>query len=190
MRSRWPTGRCWTGKRDREVLEGKIAAAETLDDVLVAHNDEFLDSCLKECLLTDKNLIRLLTKLLSICIIFSSFTEKFVRAMRVPEASQRSGSAGEDSASARHKQDVRRKVITQQTRLQMEDSGNQKAVQKFDENFSSTLNELISRLRELGGAHTAGLALRLDFSGFYAKRAAEQRRAALERLGASLRPEQ
>ncbi len=34
----------------------------TIDDVMRAHS-EFLDECLKECLLTDQNLFRILTKL-------------------------------------------------------------------------------------------------------------------------------
>jgi gamma-tubulin complex component 2 len=34
----------------------------TIDDVMRAHT-EFLDECLKECLLTDQNLFRILTKL-------------------------------------------------------------------------------------------------------------------------------
>lgn len=36
--------------------------AKTLDEILKLHND-FLDECLKECLLTDQNLFRILTKL-------------------------------------------------------------------------------------------------------------------------------
>ena len=35
---------------------------QTIDDVMQAH-DLFLDECLKECLLTDQNLFRILTRL-------------------------------------------------------------------------------------------------------------------------------
>jgi gamma-tubulin complex component 2 len=52
-----------------EVLEPKfhkfrenLKKVKTVDEVLVMHND-FLDECLKECLLTDANLFRIVTKL-------------------------------------------------------------------------------------------------------------------------------
>lgn len=46
-------------KLKQRLLSGDI---HTIDDVMRAHN-EFLDECLKECLLTDQNLFRTLTKL-------------------------------------------------------------------------------------------------------------------------------
>lgn len=52
-----------------EVLEPKfhkfkesLRKIKTIDDILLMHNN-FLDECLKECLLTDQNLFKILTKL-------------------------------------------------------------------------------------------------------------------------------
>ena len=46
-------------KLRQKLLHG---GARTIDDVMRAHTD-FLDECLKECLLTDQNLFRILTRL-------------------------------------------------------------------------------------------------------------------------------
>jgi gamma-tubulin complex component 2 len=45
--------------KDKLLNSGTIG---TIDDVMRAHSD-FLDQCLKECLLTDQNLFRILTRL-------------------------------------------------------------------------------------------------------------------------------
>jgi len=43
-------------------LKNNLKKVKTLDEILKLHND-FLDECLKECLLTDQNLFRILTKI-------------------------------------------------------------------------------------------------------------------------------
>jgi hypothetical protein len=48
------------------------------DDILRAHRD-FLDLCLKECLLTDPELLRVLTKLMTVCLTFANTVERFTR---------------------------------------------------------------------------------------------------------------
>lgn len=55
-----------------------LASAETVDDILVLHRD-FLDICLKECLLTDPDLLRVLTKLMTVCTTFANSIEAFTR---------------------------------------------------------------------------------------------------------------
>lgn len=55
-----------------------LASAETVDDILSLHRD-FLDICLKECLLTDPDLLRVLTKLMTVCTTFANSIEAFTR---------------------------------------------------------------------------------------------------------------
>lgn len=45
-----------------------------IDEVLNCHND-FLDMCLKDCMLTNPILLRTVTKLLHICMEFCSFIQ-------------------------------------------------------------------------------------------------------------------
>lgn len=49
---------------------------KTIDDILVLHNN-FLDECLKECLLTDQNLFKIITKLNQTTHFFSRIIFRF-----------------------------------------------------------------------------------------------------------------
>ena len=45
-----------------------------LDDVLTYHTD-FLSSCLKDCMLTSPDLLKIVHKLLMVCVMFSNFMQ-------------------------------------------------------------------------------------------------------------------
>lgn len=51
---------------------------KTIDDV-IRHHDDFLDTCMKECMLHNPQLLKILTKLMSTCIIFSNHTDRFTK---------------------------------------------------------------------------------------------------------------
>ncbi|CAJ0900784.1 9165_t:CDS:2, partial [Entrophospora sp. SA101] len=54
--------------------------ASTVDQVLKYHSD-FLDTCLKECMLTNAKLLRIYSKLLYTCVLFANYTEKFTKSL-------------------------------------------------------------------------------------------------------------
>ena len=55
------------------VLGQKLRTASSLDELL-KHHSEFLDASLRECMLRDAVLLKLLAKLLTICVIFADQT--------------------------------------------------------------------------------------------------------------------
>ena len=57
----------------------RLNSVATIDEV-IAHHDEFLDSCMKECMLHNPQLLKILTKLMSTCIIFANHTERFTKS--------------------------------------------------------------------------------------------------------------
>ncbi|GMF16027.1 unnamed protein product [Phytophthora lilii] len=59
-------------------FQQQFATAETVDDIL-EFQGEFLDICLKECLLTDPDLLRVLTRLMTVCMTFANSIESFTR---------------------------------------------------------------------------------------------------------------
>ncbi|KYQ93408.1 spindle pole body component 97 [Tieghemostelium lacteum] len=59
-------------------MKTRIEQSKTVDDVVKLHN-EFLETCLTECMLTDNRLVSILMKFMSLCIIFSNFTNQMVR---------------------------------------------------------------------------------------------------------------
>jgi gamma-tubulin complex component 2 len=55
---------------------------QTVDDIVKVHN-EFLELALAECLLTNRELIRTLTKLMSTCLLFSEQLKRFMEATKI-----------------------------------------------------------------------------------------------------------
>lgn len=66
------------------AFQKQLATVETVDDILLFHG-EFLDMCLKECLLTDPDLLRVLTKLMMVCMTFADTVERFTRPYHLDE---------------------------------------------------------------------------------------------------------
>merc|ERR1712087_924886 len=83
------------------VLQQKLKAARRVDE-LVAHHNAFLDTCLKECMLRDPTLLKLLAKLLTYCVIFADQTRAVMHEVaRLIEATPIA------SVSARRSEQVR-----------------------------------------------------------------------------------
>jgi len=59
-------------------FQQQLASVNTVDDIL-EYQGEFLDICLKECLLTDPDLLRVLTRLMTVCMTFANSIESFTR---------------------------------------------------------------------------------------------------------------
>ncbi|KAJ5077069.1 gamma-tubulin complex component 2 [Anaeramoeba ignava] len=60
----------------------RLADVSSVDELMLYHND-FLDSCLKECLLTNPRLLRIMSKLLMTCEIFSTHTTRLTESLTV-----------------------------------------------------------------------------------------------------------
>ncbi|OAC99740.1 hypothetical protein MUCCIDRAFT_127297, partial [Mucor lusitanicus CBS 277.49] len=68
-------------------LEANLKNITTVDQVLQYHSD-FLDTCLKECMLTHSKLLRIFNKLISSCMAFTSQAEKYSHLLTTLESSQ------------------------------------------------------------------------------------------------------
>ena len=53
------------------MMEQKLREAITIDVVLQEHND-FLDRCLKDCMLTNSEVLRIVSRILTLCLTFST----------------------------------------------------------------------------------------------------------------------
>lgn len=72
--------------------------AATVDELMQAH-DEFLDTCLKECLLTNVRLLKAMGKAVHVCEVFAAYSRSFANAVQAA-ASTATGDARADGASA------------------------------------------------------------------------------------------
>uniref|UniRef100_A0A3B4A5S2 Gamma-tubulin complex component n=1 Tax=Periophthalmus magnuspinnatus TaxID=409849 RepID=A0A3B4A5S2_9GOBI len=53
------------------VMEKNLKTVSNIDDVL-HHHTSFLDNCLKDCMLTNPELLRIFSKLMSVCVMFTN----------------------------------------------------------------------------------------------------------------------
>lgn len=53
------------------VLHCVLSQASNIDDVL-SHHTSFLDNCLKDCMLTNPELLKIFSKLMSVCVMFTN----------------------------------------------------------------------------------------------------------------------
>ena len=53
------------------VMEGKLREVSTIDEVLREHND-FLDRCLKDCILTNFEILRVVSRIFTLCDAFAT----------------------------------------------------------------------------------------------------------------------
>ena len=69
------------------MTPGFLQTVKTIDNVLAIHND-FLETCLKDCLLTTPELLRSLAKLQAICVNFSNAMLRLIPSATVSIATQ------------------------------------------------------------------------------------------------------
>jgi len=72
-------------------LEAKIGKVTTVDQLLRDHVD-FLDTCLKECMLTNAKILKIHSKLFLTCLTFSQYSGQFTKqASQVIEKYEQTG---------------------------------------------------------------------------------------------------
>lgn len=71
--------------RSHEMAED-LTHAGNIDEMLSIH-EKFLDVCLKECLLASQDLLRILTKIMTTCLLFADNMKRFTQNNEVVEES-------------------------------------------------------------------------------------------------------
>lgn len=134
--------------RSHELAAG-MAEAQDIDEVLVLH-ERFLDTCLKECLLASQDLLKILTKLMTTCLLFADNLKKFATESEVvdtalsketPTAAALSGasSAAVEAILARRKlvQSARQQTRTQYIQRETSHEWFSKMITKFSQTFDA-----------------------------------------------------
>ncbi|KAF8938309.1 hypothetical protein BGZ58_001171 [Dissophora ornata] len=134
-------------------LASKLAKVSTVDQVLQIHSD-FLDTCLNQCMLTNSKLLRIYSKLMSTCIKFTNYTDRFTRALTAMETQLDEEAAA--MASAKEVQQIEQAM---------------KRLNEFEDGFTYHLKLLIEALNFYSATETVQflcLVVRLDYNQFYA----------------------
>ncbi|XP_037660320.1 gamma-tubulin complex component 2 isoform X2 [Choloepus didactylus] len=170
------------------VLEKNLRSASNIDDVL-GHHTSFLDNCLKDCMLTNPELLKVFSKLMSVCVMFTNCMQRFTQSMKLDSELGRltleHGTMLGPPTEAERAEESTRKRLAKKCLAEHVDtpqlaSGFEATISKFDKNFSAHLLDLLARLSVYSTSDcehaVASVISRLDFNGFYTER--------LERLSA------
>jgi len=162
-----------------ENMEAALKKVKTVDDVLSIHGD-FLDTTLKETLLTNQDLLKILTKLMSTCLLFSEEMKNFNDSLELdkkfenvaiqerlqrtnldpsaayaPRPDQASKTTRNSPAQQRARYDVRRQrisVLTEEVKRDLVQDQYKDMVARFSESFDNLLGDFMEKL--FHDAHT------------------------------------
>ncbi|XP_062330032.1 gamma-tubulin complex component 2 isoform X2 [Osmerus eperlanus] len=160
------------------IMENNLKSASNIDDVL-CHHTSFLDNCLKDCMLTNPELLKIFSKLMSVCVMFTNQMQAFTNSMRLDRLSLEHGAIkGPPSQSERAQDTEKRKLtskfVAEHVQALQSDAGFENTISKFDSNFSTLLLDLLDKLSIYSTndcEHSMiNIIYRLDFNGFYTDR--------------------
>ncbi|PIK61694.1 putative gamma-tubulin complex component 2 [Apostichopus japonicus] len=178
------------------ILMDSLRKASNIDDVLAHHND-FLDKCLKDCMLTTPQLLKIVSKLMLVCVTFSNFIQRATRTLTVesetsllldPTTPRKESREDEMDTSDTDKRGVASRVVSGHVSQLDSSEDFAETVTNFDSNFSSLLIDLLDKLSLYSATNTEHTKMniihRLDFNGFYTEQlekvAADRSMAAME----------
>ncbi|XP_054613807.1 gamma-tubulin complex component 2 [Dunckerocampus dactyliophorus] len=149
------------------LMENNLKTASNIDDVL-CHHTSFLDNCLKDCMLTNPELLRIFSKLMAVCVMFTNCMQRFTQSLRLERLSL-------DAPPIQNQAEVDKKRTAKHVdTLPPSDSGFEAAIVNFDNNFSVLLLDLLDKLSIFSTndcEHSMiSIIYRLDFNGFYTER--------------------
>uniref|UniRef100_A0A8C8JTU1 Gamma-tubulin complex component n=1 Tax=Oncorhynchus tshawytscha TaxID=74940 RepID=A0A8C8JTU1_ONCTS len=176
------------------IMEKNLKSASNIDNVL-CHHTSFLDNCLKDCMLTNPELLKIFSKLMSVCVMFTNCMQRFTRSMKLGRELNRLSlehgtMEGPPTQSERTEEQEKKrltsKFLAEHVDALQSDSCFEATVSKFDSNFSTLLLDLLDKLSVYSTndcEHSMiNIIYRLDFNGFYTERL---ERMAIERSQAA-----
>ena len=162
-------------------------SGQTVDDVLAAHNN-FLRQTLRECLLTNGNLIRTLTKLMTTCLLYCDQMDLFVEMTQINEERERiakeerkkrqqniSINSFSKKSRARAKtamaaRNARRGEHLERLEQELDSQSYKRMISRFNEVFNNNLKDFMEKLTSNGDerfqSYCSNLCTRLDYNGF------------------------
>lgn len=147
------------------TLERHLRSVTTVDDVLAAHTD-FLDRCLKDCMLSNKEAIERIHHLLILCAAFAQQMQQVLSSLDVGRGPTAAVGGGKKGKSKQWSEGVLGALQTSVT-----DKAFEQMVTSTERDFTRSLTSLLGHLHQLSTQDvehmTSGMASRLDFNGFY-----------------------
>ncbi|XP_073429959.1 gamma-tubulin complex component 2 isoform X1 [Dendrobates tinctorius] len=149
------------------ILEKGLKSVSNIDDVL-SHHTSFLDNCLKDCMLTNPELLRIFSKLMSVCVMFTNYMQRFTQSMQLQtemELMTLNTMIGPCTQSENAEDSLKKRLTSKCS------AGFESTINNFVTNFSAHLMDLLDKLSMYSTndcEHSMiNIIYRLDFNGFY-----------------------
>ncbi|XP_054826511.1 gamma-tubulin complex component 2 isoform X2 [Eublepharis macularius] len=164
------------------ILEKNLKSASNIDDVLT-HHTSFLDNCLKDCMLTNPELLKIFSKMMSVCVMFTNCMQRFSHSMKldkelgrltVEHGTMRGPPTDQERVEESARKQLAHRLLAEHADSLHVTSGFEATINKFDSNFSAHLLDLLDKLSIYSTndcEHSMiNIIYRLDFNGFYTER--------------------
>ena len=161
----------------------QLKTVKTIDDIMM-HHSNFLDECLKQCLLTDQHLFRIITQINIRTLFFSRVIIRFFNNVKDEETLDRvkddpEEMNDEEDGANPYKETVskmqRRKQMKQKEsdliKKNISENNYPTILDNFEKKFNDFMKELLEHLTQSKRyeTHIANLAQRLDYNGYYSQ---------------------
>ncbi|KAL8599173.1 hypothetical protein ACOMHN_007889 [Nucella lapillus] len=164
------------------LFQHNMDTVSNVDDVLVFHTD-FLNSCLKDCMLTNPDLLKIVHKLMMVCVTFTNFVQRLSQSTTVEAEVSRLTKESSLQALGTHssaiKDDQKKKaaatkVVSEHVDQLVSSENFERTIANFDTNFSRLLLDLLDKILDMSSKNydhkLSNIIYRLDFNGFYTER--------------------
>ncbi|XP_007897077.1 gamma-tubulin complex component 2 isoform X1 [Callorhinchus milii] len=164
------------------IMENNLKSASNIDEVL-SHHTSFLDNCMKDCMLTNMVLLKIFSKLMSLCVMFTNCMQTFTQNIKIDSemthGTMKKPPTQSECTEETEKKRISNKVTMSENVAERIDvlhstSGFDSTINTFDNNFSSNLLDLLDKL-SISSTNDCehsmiNIIYRLDFNGFYTER--------------------
>ena len=153
-------------------MHSEMEEAVDMDQVINLH-EQFLDACLKECLLASQDLLKILTKLMTTCLLFADQMKRFFdENLLTNEQIQLDKVTAKTTVEKQKHSRAKAKIRTEFINREASHESYQRTLSKFSSTFDSQLAEFLSKLWTASSRHhpqLLNLCVRLDYNGFYSR---------------------
>ena len=143
------------------VLYQNLQSVSTVDDVLACHTD-FLDACLKDCILTNSDVLHTITELMVVCATYSGCMKRYSNLSEPPPIHH------DD------KSNVLTHVIHKRTTQLIATDNVEQTINNFDREFTKHVLALLEKLTHISTSESEhsmlNLVARLDYNGFFTEK--------------------
>jgi gamma-tubulin complex component 2 len=132
--------------RSHEMVSA-MSSAKDMDEVIHLH-EVFLDTCLKECLLASQDLLRILTKITTTCLLFAEQMKRFSHTTEVDDPELRGPAIGRADAAGKScaLRNARIRVQADFISREVTHDAYIRMLAKFSDTFDSQLGDFLERL--------------------------------------------